>query len=80
VGEVDRPGVNAECAAGGGVWRHTAALAVVTYPGWRNPDVHVSLITGGGQGLSHLVLEKQTKCIPIRMPGSSFIHIVDISE
>jgi hypothetical protein len=29
--------------------------------------------------LSHLVLEKQTKCIPICMPGSSFIHIVDIN-
>jgi hypothetical protein len=27
-----------------------------------------------------LVLEKQVKCIPICMPGSSFIHIVDISE
>jgi hypothetical protein len=30
--------------------------------------------------LSHLVLKKQTKCIPICMPGSSFIHIVDKSE
>jgi hypothetical protein len=30
--------------------------------------------------LSHLVLEKQTKCIPICMSGSSFIHIVDKSE
>jgi hypothetical protein len=30
--------------------------------------------------VSHLVLEKQTKCIPICMPGSSFIHIVEISE
>jgi hypothetical protein len=30
--------------------------------------------------LSHLVLEKQPMCIPICMPGSSFIHIVDISE
>jgi hypothetical protein len=31
-------------------------------------------------GMSHLVLEKQTKCIPICMAGSSFIHIVDKSE
>jgi hypothetical protein len=30
--------------------------------------------------LSHPVLEKQTKCIPICMPESSFIHIVDKSE
>jgi hypothetical protein len=30
--------------------------------------------------LSHPVLEKQTKCIPICMSGSSFIHIVDKSE
>jgi hypothetical protein len=30
--------------------------------------------------LSHLVLEKQIKCIPICMPRSSFIHIVDKSE
>jgi hypothetical protein len=30
--------------------------------------------------LSHPVLEKQTKYIPICMPGSSFMHIVDISE
>jgi hypothetical protein len=30
--------------------------------------------------VSHLVLEKKTKCIHICMPGSSFIHIVDLSE
>jgi hypothetical protein len=30
--------------------------------------------------VSHPVLEKQTKCIPICMPGSSFMHIVAISE
>jgi hypothetical protein len=30
--------------------------------------------------VSHLVLEKQTKCILVCMPGSSFIHIVDKSE
>jgi hypothetical protein len=34
----------------------------------------------GCPALSHLVLEKQTKCILICMPGSSFMHIVDKSE
>jgi hypothetical protein len=37
-------------------------------------------LTNREELLSHPVLEKQTKCIPICMPGSSFMHIVDISE
>jgi hypothetical protein len=46
--------------------------------GWlsgHEPQLRIMIKT-----LSHLVLEKQTKCIPICMPGSSFIHIVDKSE
>jgi hypothetical protein len=57
VGEVDGPGIDAEHAAGGRFRRHPAAPAVITYPGRRSPDVHISLITGGGQGSVSAVVE-----------------------
>jgi hypothetical protein len=46
----------------------------------RNRHVHEQAALQPVALVSHLVLEKQTKCIPICMLGSSFMHIVDISE
>jgi hypothetical protein len=48
--EVVGLGVDVERAVGGGVWHRPMAPAVVTYPRRRSPDVHVSLVAGGGQG------------------------------
>jgi hypothetical protein len=58
-GEIDKLGVDTECATGGGFRRHPAASSVFDYPGWRGPR-HISfpchrrvtrtyLCHGGGQ-------------------------------
>jgi hypothetical protein len=49
-GEVDRLGVDAERATGGGFQRRPAAPSVIAYPGRSAPDLHISLVTGRGQG------------------------------
>jgi hypothetical protein len=55
-GEVDRLGVDAERATGGGFQRRPAAPSVIAYPGRPAPDLHISLVTGRGQGSTPVVV------------------------
>jgi hypothetical protein len=49
VGEVDIVNVEAERATGGRFWHYPRRLQSLLIRGDRAPDVHVSLVTGGGQ-------------------------------
>jgi hypothetical protein len=84
----DRKSPNPQRAPKDGSHRQQPPTPTDTAPHTSEPPLHLGHETrfalerqaGRGRQLSHLVLVKQTKCIPICMPGSSFMHIVDISE
>jgi hypothetical protein len=54
-GKVVGLGIDAERTAGGGVWRRPPRLQSLLIQGGGAPDVHVSLIVGGGQGPTSVV-------------------------
>jgi hypothetical protein len=59
VGEIVGLSVDAERTAGGGAKQCPAVFAVIAYPGWWGPDVHVSLVAGGGHNPTPVVVEAE---------------------
>jgi hypothetical protein len=57
VGEVNRLGVDTECAAGGGFWRRPAVPAIITYPGWWRTGCSCFPRRWRGQGSTPAVAE-----------------------